>query len=136
MFSKMFTHTDLLAKSLDTAWQRNEVHAQNVANAETPGYKSQRIEFESEFKRALADDTSFEAKRTDPRHIQFGTGDPLDVNPTIVTDTATSMRMDGNNVDIDYEMNEIAKNTIQYNMLITKTNAELKRLKYAAREGR
>ncbi len=31
-----------------------------------------------------------------------------------MADTGTTMRMDGNNVDVEYEMNELAKNNIEY----------------------
>ena len=135
MLSKMFAHTSLLQKGLDASWQRNEVISHNLANVDTPNFKAQRVEFEGEFRRAL-EGNAFQAAKTHPGHIDFGTADPLAVSPKIVTDTATSMRMDGNNVDPDAEMVELAKNTIQYNMLVTKISKELARLKYAVREGR
>jgi flagellar basal-body rod protein FlgB len=46
------------------------------------------------------------------------------------------MRMDDNNVDIDKEMVDMAKNTIQYNALVQKLGREFQRLKLAIREGR
>ena len=48
--------------------------------------------------------------------------------PTIITDNSTSMRMDGNNVDIDTESSELAKNTIYYYTLIQKISSEFTRL--------
>lgn len=136
MFSKLFRHTDLLGKSLDATWQRQTVISQNIANNDTPGYKTQHVEFETAFQSALAGETHFTAARTHEKHYAFGASDPLDVEPMVIRNTNTTMRMDGNNVDVEYEMNELAKNTIQYNMLITKVNKELGRLKYAVREGR
>jgi flagellar basal-body rod protein FlgB len=46
------------------------------------------------------------------------------------------MRMDGNNVDIDVEMSELAKNTIYYDALRLKASKEFQRLKMVISEGR
>jgi flagellar basal-body rod protein FlgB len=136
MLSKLFAHTDLLTKGLDVAARRQEVIAHNIANAETPDYKASRVEFEDAFQEALDNGNRFEAWRTHEKHIAFGDPGPEDVVGTTVTDYQTTMRMDGNNVDVDAEMTRLAKNTIQYNLTITKLNAELSRLRYAVREGR
>ncbi len=137
MFPKLFNQVDLLERGLDTSWLRQEVIAQNIANANTPNYKSKRVEFESAFLSALDDRTGFTAKRTRAKHISFGDAtDPADVSPAVVANDHYTMRMDGNNVDIDQENVELAKNTLRYDILSTKLNAELSRLKMAIREGR
>ena len=46
------------------------------------------------------------------------------------------MKMDGNNVDIDYENVELAKNTLYYNTLVEKLNSEFSMLRLAITEGR
>jgi flagellar basal-body rod protein FlgB len=92
------------------------------------------VEFESVFKSALENE-GFSAKRTRDKHMSFS--DDIDsVTPSIVENTSTTMRMDGNNVDIDYENTELAKNTIYYNTLIEKMNSEFSRLKMAINEGK
>ena len=47
-------HSDLLAKLMDVASLRAKVHAANIANQNTPGYKSQAVAFEGAFREALA----------------------------------------------------------------------------------
>ncbi len=131
MFSKMFNHVNLLQKSLDATWMRQEVIAQNIANADTPDYKSKHLEFESLFRQAIEDSGRPNTTKPKPGHIAINTSDPLEVNPVLVTENWHTMRMDGNNVDIDQEMVELSENTIQYNALVGQVNSELARLKLA-----
>ena len=139
MFGSMFHHVDLLNKTMDASWLKNEVHAQNVANQDTPNYNAKYVEFDTQFKRALLelDKGEFAGKKTRAKHIDIGARDidPLEVNPFIAEDTVSTMRMDGNNVDIDAEMNEVAKNTIYYNSLANKVTSELRRLRSAIVSG-
>ncbi len=133
MFSNMFHHVDLINKGMDASWLKNEVHAQNIANQDTPNYNAKYVEFDETFKRALLklDEGSFHGRKTRDRHINIGAQDtdPLNVRPLVAEDTVSTMRMDGNNVDVDAEMNEVAKNTIYYNSLANKATSELRRLR-------
>jgi len=66
-----------------------------------------------------------------------GIADIDSVEPTVTQDNTTlSMRLDGNNVDIDTEMASMAKNTIKYNVMIQSLNTEFRRIKSAIKEGR
>jgi flagellar basal-body rod protein FlgB len=135
MFDKILNSTAYLEKGLEASWQRNQVITNNIANVDTPDFKRSEVEFESIFKSALENGT-FSAKRTREGHLYTGTPDLDDVSPMIIQDTSTSERMDGNNVDIDYESAELAKNTIYYYTLIQKISSEFTRLKMAIREGK
>jgi flagellar basal-body rod protein FlgB len=88
---------DLLAQVLDASALRHRVIAQNIANVNTPGYKRLEVAFEGELKQALALPGG-------------GTGY---VAPTVIPTDAPE-RVDGNTVDIDREMNEVAKNGLLY----------------------
>jgi flagellar basal-body rod protein FlgB len=132
MLPDIFKTTDLLQKGLSASQLRQDTIANNIANIDTPGFKASHVEFESYMKDALENDSnSFSARTTRDKHISFGSGDAEDVEPTVVTDTSTSMRMDGNNVDIDAESADQAKNTIYYYSLASKLNGEIERLKLA-----
>ena len=132
MFPDMFDTADLLQKGLDAAQKRQDVIANNIANVDTPGFKASNVEFESYMKDALASgDDTFQANTTMPQHIQFGSGSAMDVQPQVVTDNSTSMRMDGNNVDIDAQMSSLAKNSVWYDTLVAKLNGEVQRMKLA-----
>ncbi len=137
MINRMFNHINLMQKSLDASWMRQEVISQNIANADTPGYDAKHVEFEEAFSRALSGNDNFKNNISRSKHINFnGTDDPLAVQPTIVSNDHFVMRMDDNNVDPDKEMVDMAKNTIQYNAMIQKVNKEFANLKYVIREGR
>lgn len=136
MLDKVFRSTDLLQKGLDAAWLRNEVISNNIANAETPNFKSSNVEFETVFQSALENSgTAFETKRTRDKHISFD-GDLDDVSAIVTKNGNTSMRMDGNNVDIEAENVELARNTIYYYTLTEKINSEFARLSMAINEGK
>ena len=134
MFDKLFSHTNTLQKGLDATALRSKVINNNIANAETPGFKSSSVDFETHFRNALLSQGSFETKQTRSKHIDFNTS--LDsVTPMVHVNNKTSMRMDGNNVDIDYENAELAKNALMNTALIEKLNGEFRRLRMAIREG-
>ena len=70
----------LLEKKLDAVWMRQQVISNNIANAETPGYKSKSLEFESILDRQLSvtgsSDSSIQGA-LDPLLLRAG-GDALD----------------------------------------------------------
>ena len=70
MINRIFDSTKYLEKGLDAAWTRNQVIANNIANADTPGFKSSKVEFESIFQSAL-ENGGFTAKQTRDKHINF-----------------------------------------------------------------
>lgn len=135
MFSKLFNSTSLLEKGLDATWKRNEVINNNIANVNTPGFKSSKVEFESVFKEVL-EGGGFKAKRTREGHLYTGSPNLEEIKPNVILNEGSSMRLDGNNVDIDYESAELAKNTIYYNTLVLKLNSEFSRMKKAIQEGK
>ena len=51
--TSVFDYINVLQKTADAAWIRNDVIANNIANATTPGYKRQDIAFEDELSKAL-----------------------------------------------------------------------------------
>ena len=135
MWDKLFNSADLLQKGLQASWTRNAVIRNNIANVETPGFKSSDVEFETLFAAAL-EEADFKGKRTREKHIPIGNNDVFNVHHQIVENRRTSMRMDGNNVDIEAENVKLAQNSIQYNTLMTKLNSELSRIRMAINEGR
>ena len=134
MWNKLFSSVDLMQKGLSASWMRNSVIRNNIANAETPGFKSSDVEFESLFASAL-DTSSFKGKRTNERHIEIGSGELSSISGIVIENRSTSMRMDENNVDIEAENVKLAQNSIQYNTLLSKLNSELARIKLAISDG-
>jgi|AGTN01.2.fsa_nt_gi flagellar basal-body rod protein FlgB len=130
MLNDLFGNVNLLQKGLDAAWARNEVITNNIANVDTPDFKSSSVNFETAMKQALeADDNRFSAKTTREEHYDFSNDSVDNVTPTVVKNTDKAYRSDGNNVDIDYENVELAKNTLMYDTLVRQVSSEFIRLK-------
>ena len=136
MLDRILSRTKPLEKALDATWLRNEAISQNIANVDTPGYKRKTVLFEELLNQAISD-SKFEGFRTDKRHIPIGKSSMDEVNPTVMEDSKSlSMRLDGNNVDIDKEMADMSKNTIQYNTLIQRISGSFRTIKSVISEGR
>ena len=160
MIGKLFNHTNLMQKTLDASWMRNEVITNNIANVNTPGFKSKGVAFEDEFRaallrepektlprpnislRRLSSEPSIQAgpdmtgKKTRDKHFDFETArkDPMDVQPSVYRNNSTTMKMDGNNVDVESELNEAAKNTIYYYTMLNKVSSDLGRIRMTLRD--
>lgn len=134
MLNKIFKNINFLEKGMDAATLRHQVITNNIANVDTPNFKSSSVEFESLFKSAIQND-GFAEKRTRDKHIAFDS-DISSIEPKVILNNTTTMRMDGNNVDIEYENTELAKNTIYTDILVEKLNSEISRLRLTINEGR
>lgn len=136
MWDDIFSSADLLQKGLEASWARNSVIRNNIANAETPGFKTSDVEFEELFAEAL-DSSGFVGRKTREKHIDIGGTPDIDsISYRVVSSGDTSMRMDENNVDIEAENVKLAQNSIQYNTIMSKLNSDLRRLRLAITEGR
>ncbi len=119
----------LMKRALDGAWGRHEVLAQNVANAETPGYKRQDVDFRAYLQKASSPVLSL--AKSDSRHLEVGGRSAL----TVVQDNG-SVTTDGNSVDIDLEMGEVSSNALYYAAVSRQMSSYLSLLRKAATEGR
>lgn len=121
--TNVFDYVNVLQKAADASWLRNDVLANNIANIDTPGYKRQDVDFETQLKQALR---STRFKTVDSRVSDINT---TELNARVYTDSSGfSYRLDGNNVDIDTETTELAANQIKYNGLVTSWNQEFSNL--------
>jgi len=107
----------LVRKSLDYLWQKQRVTAENIANAETPGYKAKHLTFEDELRRNIMNaNRNFKGPAPSIRRKIENAINSTNIN-THKTDNQTS-RLDGNNVNIDVENVELARTQLQYQTLI------------------
>lgn len=100
----------LLKRSMDVTVEANKVIANNIANVNMKDYKRYYVPFEQVMNTTSA---SSNLKTTSERHIGVGS-DKVQVKK----DESTSMREDGNNVDIETEMASQAANTMMYESLV------------------
>ncbi len=105
---------NLLGKGLDVAAKRNAVISNNIANVNTPLFKRQIVTFEDEMAKVFDGHVDITGRREDDRHIPIGEIDYMNIGPTTIKDRIHIMRNDKNNVDIDVEMSDLAKNTMTY----------------------
>lgn len=126
--SNVFDYVNVLGKAADAAWQRNDILANNISNVDTPGYKRQDIDFESQLRKALGE------SRYETVDSKVANLNNTELEAKVYTDLANfSYRLDGNNVDIDTEGVELASNQIKYNGLIDSFNQEFANLKMVMR---
>ena len=126
-----------LPRAMTAASIRQEVIANNIANVNTPNYRKSVVEFEELLAREIygeEPDGKLDMVRTHDKHLPFK---PLDFHaePTILQDTTHTMRVDGNNVDIDIEMATLAKNQLYYNAMVAEFGGHVTRIKNAITSG-
>ena len=123
----IFSQIDLLSKGTAASWLRGDVINNNLANVDTPNFKRSQVDFESYYRDAI-NGTSLTPRMTRENHMPFGNSDGT---ARVTQDNATTMRMDGNNVDVDQEMTEMARNIIYYNTLTTQVSKEFEAMRIA-----
>ena len=129
---KLFNDIDLMGRILGAKWLRNQVISNNIANVGTPNYKRYDVSFESLLQSKLGQ-KRLELKATNHRHIRTRLDD---LTPKIYRETGSSVRQDGNNVDIDKEMAKLAENALAYDILTEQIKTKFKLLSSAINEGR
>lgn len=116
-----YNYINVLEKASDASWTRNSVISNNIANVDTPGYKRKDIRFEEYLQGAVSGGSSLDDNIAD--------ADLDSLTGTTYTDYASSSyRIDGNNVDIDTENAELAKNQIKYYTMLDSISQEFKRI--------
>ena len=117
-----FNYINVLEKACDASWTRNSVLANNIANVDTPNYKRKDVQFE--------DYLLSEIGYTDSLDDEVAEADLDMLTATTYTEyTDVSYRIDGNNVDIDTESSELAKNQIKYYTMLDSVSQEFNRIK-------
>ena len=96
---------------MDLLSTRQKLVASNIANADTPGYHTQDIDFQSEFQSAIAG------------------------LPQIREVAGLQIKNDGNNVNLDREARLLAENALRFNVAANLLRVQLQSLRSAIKEG-
>lgn len=124
----VYNYINVLDQAADAAWQRNEAISNNIANVDTPNYKRQEVDFESELKKAMG------SGRIESNDTKVARLSGKNIEPMTYTDYSDyEYRMDGNNVDIEQENVSLAKNQIKYEALINSISEEFSNLRSVMR---
>jgi flagellar basal-body rod protein FlgB len=120
--------------SMSLASKRQTLIASNLANLDTPGYRTRDFSFEGAMKSALAGQISPSTlAATSPRHMQGSSNGFLP--PTTDALQPSSERNDGNDVSLDRENMLLARTQINYQTASTFMQVELRKLYTVIREG-
>ena len=104
--------TDNLEQYMNLVSLRQKLVASNIANADTPGYQTQDLDFQSSFRSALDGGS-----------------------PEAVSVPGLSTKNDGNNVDLDREARLLAENAMRFNVAATLMKSQISRVKEAIKGG-
>ena len=91
---------------------RQKVVASNIANADTPGYKTQDIDFQTEL-----------------QNVSGG------LSPAATTVAGLTVKNDGNNVSIDRESRLLAENALRFNIASNLLRSQIKIVRMAIEGG-
>ena len=103
-----------LERYMDLLATRQKLVASNIANADTPGYKTRDVDFQSEFRKALDGDST----------------------PAVQEIGNLQVKNDGNDVSIDREARLLAENALRFNVASNLLRGELRMMKMAINEGK
>ncbi|WP_209122390.1 flagellar basal body rod protein FlgB [Alkalihalobacillus sp. BA299] len=122
-----------LERALDGSALKQRTISQNIANVDTPNYKTKKVNFQHTLDHAISKQ-SIEANRTDERHMNFSIGKQREAYVTSVNNSMYNHNL--NNVDIDKEMADLAQNQIYYNALIDRLNGRFNSLQTVIKGGK
>ena len=111
--------SSLLSKDLDGLWVRQQAISDNMANFETPGYRTKQVSFENQLRDQLAD-----AGASNEKTIENIDG----VTPTATEDSDETFRADGNGVDLEQQMIDMARTSMNYSYSLRQMDDYFSRL--------
>ena len=118
-----------LGRQMTRAVKRETLAAGNLANIDTPGYRSREMSFEA----AMGSSNTLAMAETDARH-QAGTSVPS--SGTIRESADMSAQRNGNNVQLDRELLEINRAMGDFSSAQTVLAAKFRLVRYAINDGR
>lgn len=109
-----------LERYMDLLAARQKLVASNIANADTPGYKTRDIDFQFEFM-SLANGAG-----TNPRAAA----------PNVINAPDLAAKNDGNNVSIDRESRLLSETALRFNLASSLLRGQIQLVRSAIKEGR
>ncbi|MEZ5290648.1 MAG: flagellar basal body rod protein FlgB [Vicinamibacterales bacterium] len=116
-----------LGRQLNQAVARQTVAASNLANVDTPGYRTREVSFDD-----ALDDQLGMLSRTDDRHL----GEPDPDTEHVAESQGLASRRDGNNVQVDRELLAMTRAAGDFSKAQTALAAKFRLVRYAINEGR
>lgn len=120
-------------QALELRTKRAEVLANNIANADTPGFKARDIDFSAllnEQKQGMNNSQSLKMATTNGKHLPTNS---FDASSELLYRIPSQPSIDGNTVDTQTEKVEFMKNTLQYQSSFQFLNGRFKGMTNAIR---
>lgn len=126
--------TQGLGVAMNMRLLRQNLTSSNIANAETPGYRAKKVDFEEALARAMDLDGKGKMEATHSQHFRGAL--PLSrIRADVYDNPEINTTNDSNTVDLEREMAQLAENGILYKAAVSLMNKKLAALKYAVTEG-
>lgn len=109
------TTYSLIKRGMDVTTLSGKVINNNISNVNTKNYKRQYVNFDEALQNEVSKDLM---RKTNSKHLGISSTDM-----EVKRDKASSMREDGNNVDIESEMTSAASNSLMYDALVKEANS-------------
>lgn len=116
----------MMEKALGYLWTKQAAIADNVTNAETPGYREKVVTFEDSLRSKLLRASRQAAPVKSMRQV-------LETTPFSVTEQKVQTRMDDNGVNVTAQMSEAIRNAYQMRYVMSSINGGLNTLRTAIR---
>ena len=107
--------SNALFEQLNFRGEKQKVISSNIANINTPGYKTKDLVFEDELNNKL--NNTLKMELTSSKHISSINSNSANVNPKLVEVKGLEQQNDGNNVNLDTQMSEMSKNKILFDAI-------------------
>ena len=105
-----------LFASLNFRGERQKVISGNIANINTPNYKTKDLVFENELQN-VNKTKMLEMNKTSSRHLGNINTTSINSKPNLVKVDGLEEQNDGNNVNLDTQMSEMSKNKIIFDAI-------------------
>ena len=121
----------LLEKFIDYCSLKNKTISKNIANIGTENYRREDVNFGS----LLQENINNQLKTDNPKHINITQITEAGSGLDLVTDNKTEGTSEVNNVNIEKEMSELAKNTLDFRFASRKLANHFREIQSAIRGG-
>jgi flagellar basal-body rod protein FlgB len=109
--------TDLLFKELNYRGERQKVIASNIANINTPKYKTKDLSFDNVLNQSMVNSGDLQLKVTNKKHIRSFDQQNAQDKYKIYEVKGLQEQNDGNNVNLDQQMSMMAKNSVMFSAI-------------------
>lgn len=103
-----------LYEQLNFRAEKQKVISSNIANINTPNYKTKELVFEDELN---SQTNTLKMKQTNSKHISTIDNKLSSINPQLLEVQGLQEQNDGNNVNLDNQMSEMSKNKVLYDAI-------------------